>query len=226
MRTKPLDQTQLAFRNAIRQEEESDTDMLKLPFRAMAAIALLGLAPTQGHATGPGEMARNLAPGLSGSFIKEHAPTLAPFAHVRFCMKHPQECQVPQEGGAETPTIDMEAALSGVNREINKRIKQINDDDKADFGDSWTVASRSGDCEDIALAKRKELISIGWSPRALRIAVTRTAKGEGHAVLVVRTSKGDLVLDNRSDTVKGWTRTDLTWLKIQSSDNPRLWMSL
>lgn len=199
--------------------------MLKLPFRAMAAIAVFGLTPTLGHATGPGEMARGLAPVLSVSFIKEHAPTLAPFAHVRFCIKHPEDCQIAQAGVSEA-TPDMEAGLSGVNRAINKRIKQINDDDKKDFGDSWTVASGSGDCEDIALAKRKALIDIGWSPRALRIAVTRTSKGEGHAVLVVRTSKGDLVLDNRSDAVKTWMRTDLTWIKIQSAENPRLWMSL
>lgn len=200
--------------------------MLKLPFRALTIIATFGLAPTLGHAAGPGEMARGMAPGLSVTYIKEKTPTLAPFAHVRFCMKNPQDCAVTQAGAADTATEDMEAGLLAVNREINRRIKQINDDTNSDFGDSWKVASASGDCEDIALAKRKELIRMGWSPRSLRIAVTRTVAGEGHAVLVARTSKGDLVLDNRSDVVKNWKRTDLTWLKIQSSDNPRLWMTL
>ena len=37
-------------------------------------------------------------------------------------------------------------------------------------------------------------------PRALRIAVARTPPpGEGHAVLVVKTNNGDMVLDNRTN---------------------------
>lgn len=199
--------------------------MLKFSFRTLAMIATYAFTATHGQAAGPGELARGLAPGLSESFINEREPTLAPFAHVRFCMKNPSECQASDADGFEVATPSMEEELLTVNRTINRRVKQINDN-ADDFGDSWTVAQNFGDCEDIALAKRKELISKGWPSRALRIAVTKTRTGEGHAVLVARTSRGDLVLDNRHDAVKIWKSTDLTWLKIQSAENPRLWLSL
>ncbi len=199
--------------------------MLKFPFRTLAMIATYAFTATHGQAAGPGELARGLAPGLSDSFIRERAPTLAPFAHVRFCVKNPSECQASEAEVSEVATPSMEEELVAVNRAINRRVKQIKDNTD-DFGDSWKVAQNAGDCEDIALAKRKELISKGWPSRALRIAVTKTRGGEGHAVLVVRTSQGDLVLDNRHDGVKMWKSTDLTWLKIQSAENPRLWLAL
>ncbi|MNL69638.1 hypothetical protein D3C87_1945270 [compost metagenome] len=58
------------------------------------------------------------------------------------------------------------------------------------------------------------------------MAVARTRSGEGHAVLVVKTSKGDLVLDNRSSAIKPWRSTDLRWVKIQSGDNPKRWFAM
>ena len=59
--------------------------------------------------------------------------------------------------------------------------------------DSWEVNVAAGDCEDFVLTKRRKLISLGWSPRTLRIAVARTASGEGHAVVALRGA----VLDGR-----------------------------
>ena len=103
-------------------------------------------------------------------------------------------------------------------------IRPVND--RPDQGDVWQVNVKSGDCEDFALTKRDHLIAMGWSPRALRIAVTKTPYGEGHAVLVVKTDQGDLVLDNRTNAIKGWKDTDLRWLMIQSGDNPRVWYEL
>jgi predicted transglutaminase-like cysteine proteinase len=70
--------------------------------------------------------------------------------------------------------------------------------------DRWEADVAAGDCEDYALTKRRKLIALGWSARALRIAVARTASVEGHAVLVVATSQGDLVLDNCTMAVRGW----------------------
>jgi len=43
---------------------------------------------------------------------------------------------------------------------------------------------------------------------------------------VVKTSKGDLVLDNRTSAIRPWKNTDLRWVKIQSPDNPRLWLAI
>ena len=100
------------------------------------------------------------------------------------------------------------------------------EDASTDAGDVWQVGVAAGDCEEFALTKRRNLIALGWPSRALRIAVARTGSGEGHAVLVVKSSRGDLVLDNRTDEIKPWTQTDLRWVKIQSGDNPRLWYTM
>ena len=89
--------------------------------------------------------------------------------------------------------------------------------------DQWQVAPAAGDCEDYALTKRHMLIRSGWPASSLRLAVARTPWGEGHMVLVVRTSKGDLVLDNLTGSVRQWSKTGLRWEMIQSSRNPRNW---
>ena len=43
------------------------------------------------------------------------------------------------------------------------------------------------------------LIQAGWPREALLITVVRDKKGEGHAVLTVKTDKGEFILDNQED---------------------------
>ncbi len=45
-------------------------------------------------------------------------------------------------------------------------------------------------------------------------------------VLVVKTGKGDLVLDNRFAAIREWNKTGLRWVMIQSSANPARWMQV
>ncbi|MNL79260.1 hypothetical protein D3C87_2058250 [compost metagenome] len=84
----------------------------------------------------------------------------------------------------------------------------------------------AGDCEDFALTKRDKLIALGWPARALRVAVAKTSWGEGHAVLVVKTDRGDLVLDNRTNVIKDWRSAGLHWTMIQSAESPKVWHAL
>ncbi len=67
----------------------------------------------------------------------------------------------------------------------------------------------AGDCEDIALLKRRDLIEKGWPVGALLMTVVRQANGEGHAVLTVLTDRGDLVLDNLKSSDPGVERDAL-----------------
>ena len=83
-----------------------------------------------------------------------------------------------------------------------------------------------GDCEDLALLKQKMLEQRGWPAEALTIAVVREWNGAGHAVLVVSTDKGDLVLDNKTWKIESWTETPYTWVKRQSRKRPYVWVSL
>ena len=191
----------------------------------VTAVTLASLFAVQtAQAAGPAGIARGLKAAPAFSYISEKRRTTAPFAHVMFCAQNPSECEA--RGGASEISLNEFAnrQLRSVNASVNRSIRPVND--SQDQGDVWQVNVKSGDCEDFALTKRDHLIAMGWSPKALRIAVTKTPYGEGHAVLVVKTDQGDLVLDNRTNAIKGWKDTDLRWLMIQSGDNPRVWYEL
>ncbi|MBB4526537.1 UNVERIFIED_ORG: putative transglutaminase-like cysteine proteinase [Rhizobium sophorae] len=197
--------------------------MFKRALVTAAALASLFAVQTA-EAAGPGGFVRGLTKAQAFSYISEKRRTSAPFAHVLFCAQNPDECT--SHGGASEVFLSPFAnkQLRAINTSVNRSIRPV--DDRPDQGDVWQVNVKSGDCEDFALTKRDHLIAIGWSPKALRIAVTKTPGGEGHAVLVVKTDRGDLVLDNRTDAIKGWKDTDLRWLMIQSGENPRIWYEL
>ncbi len=91
----------------------------------------------------------------------------------------------------------------------------------------WTIPTDGyGSCHDYALAKRKELIDIGFPKAALRIAIVVTPWQKRHAVLTVATDKGDYVLDNLRDDVIAWNETGYTWIERQDSVRPLGWVSL
>ncbi len=174
------------------------------------------------RADGPAGAARGLKTAPVFSYISEKRRTAAPFAHVMFCARNPDECTV-RGDVSEVPLSPLaEKQLGDINASVNRSIRPTDERQ----GDVWQVNVKAGDCEDFALTKRDHLIAMGWSSKALRIAVTKTPAGKGHAVLVVKTDRGDLVLDNRTNAIKGWKDTDLRWLMIQSGDDPKIWYEL
>ena len=191
---------------------------------AAGLLALVGVESSD--AASLGGATRNLKKAPAAQFIAERHPTLAPFSHVLFCKENPGECS--GRGSRDvvvTITADKADELERVNRQVNRAIRPRHDRAGV-LGDRWSLAPQDGDCEDYALTKRHRLVALGWPASALRLAVVTTRQGEGHAVLVVKTSAGDLVLDNRTGLIKPWRDTGLRWVKIQSSENPRMWFSL
>ena len=83
-----------------------------------------------------------------------------------------------------------------------------------------------GDCEDYALEKRRELMNAGVPAGDLLMTVVRQPNGDGHAVLTVRTSLGEFILDNLETKVLAWTDTDYTYLKRQSTENSGVWVTI
>ncbi|MBX4959596.1 transglutaminase-like cysteine peptidase [Rhizobium lentis] len=194
-------------------------------------VTLLALAFTAGNAcsafaAGPAGLAYGMNDDSATSFISEKNKIIPPFAQVLFCAQNPAECR-DNNGLAVVALTDKEMLqLKDVNSAVNRTMIGRNDPRNELNGDVWKVNVRSGDCEDFALTKRSRLMAMGWSSRALRIATAFTPSGEGHAVLVVRTDKGDLVLDNRQSSIKNWRDTDLRWDKIQSGTDPYVWYRL
>jgi predicted transglutaminase-like cysteine proteinase len=92
--------------------------------------------------------------------------------------------------------------------------------------DRWDLPTDGrGDCEDFQLLKRKLLAEAGLPRRAMRMAVVVDDEGQGHAVLMIRTDRGDFVLDNKVSTVLPWHRTGYIFVKRESEESIG-WVSL
>lgn len=116
------------------------------------------------------------------------------------------------------------AQANRINREVNRRIREMTD--VANYGsvDYWTLPSNGrGDCEDFVLEKYQRLLAAGADGRDLAIAVVLDRHGENHAVLVLRHETGDLVLDNLASDIRPWNETGYRFLAMQTSDDKRLW---
>jgi predicted transglutaminase-like cysteine proteinase len=188
-------------------------------FVVFCLMAIVGI-PTEAWAATRNEN----HPNSTDSKILEGSPALAPFQHVRFCIRNPSDCSA--TSSAENPiaiTPEAMATLRAVNRTINASIRPIVKIHGTNLAEGWEIAPISGDCNDYAVTKRHVLLEKGLPSSALRLSVTRTSLGQGHLVLVVSTSKGDLVLDNLNPEILPWVSTDYQWLKIQSAVDPRLW---
>jgi len=66
------------------------------------------------------------------------------------------------------------------------------------------------------LQKRKMLLQAGWPREALLITVVRDKAGDGHAILTVKTDRGEYVLDNQTDAILLWSDTGYRFVKRQS----------
>ena len=157
----------------------------------------------------------------------ESGPTLAPFQHVRFCLRYPDDCR---SNSAESERVDLTAErlelLKRINHRVNSSIVAKPKAYGSNLENTWTIAPDQGDCNDYAVTKRHELLKRGLPSSALRLSVTKTAAGVGHLVLVVVTTKGDFVMDSLADTIQPWQTTDYRWLKIQSARDPNYWVAI
>ena len=154
--------------------------------------------------------------------------TRAPIGWVEFCADNPEECR---GGPTQARDIVMSQAawrdLNKVNDWVNETIKPMTDMDHWGVIEKWSLPTDGyGDCEDYVLMKRKMLIDAGWPREALLITVVRDKKGEGHAVLTVKSDKGEFILDNQDESILPWTETGYRFVKRQSQSDPNVWVSL
>ncbi len=154
-------------------------------------------------------------------------PTSVPVGAAEFCHTHTGECG-PNANFVETSTLTEERwnQLLSVNNTINSTVVPVTDEDLYHVAEYWTYPNGYGDCEDYVLAKRRALIQLGWAPSTLLISVVRETNGSGHAVLMVRTDRGDLVLDNQEGLIKLWSDTPYVFLKRQSQANSAQWVDI
>lgn len=156
---------------------------------------------------------------------------IAPFGAIAFCKRQPLECKnqrgqaIHAIGGKVALNPRLLSLLRTVNSSVNRSIRPVKDAGGRS-ADTWRVAVAAGDCEDIALTKRAALIRAGFPSAAALVATARLPSGQLHAVLVVRTDRGDYVLDNLVTSIRPWNATGYRWKKIQSPRNPAVWLSM
>ena len=117
--------------------------------------------------------------------------------------------------------------LVQVNHWVNDTIKPVTDLEHWGVVERWSYPDDGkGDCEDYVLLKRRMLMQAGWPREALLITVVRDHKGDGHAVLTVKTDKGDFILDNQAEDILLWSETGYRFVKRQSQSDPNVWVAL
>ncbi|WP_420360359.1 transglutaminase-like cysteine peptidase [Agrobacterium vitis] len=153
--------------------------------------------------------------------------TSQPIGHYEFCLRYKAECQVRSKPApARQVTEHGWDIVRAVNMDVNKSITPMTDMDVYGREEWWEYPVDAGDCEDFVLLKRKRLLQAGFSESDLLITVVRKPDGEGHAVLTLRTSTGDYILDNLVDDVKLWSETSYTYLKRQASFDTGRWVTI
>jgi predicted transglutaminase-like cysteine proteinase len=152
----------------------------------------------------------------------------APIGWVEFCADRPKECRTVT---SQPRDIVMSQTawkdLVRVNRWVNETIKPMTDQEHWGVIERWSYPTDGyGDCEDYVLLKRKMLIEAGWPREALLITVVRDKKGDGHAVLTVKTDRGEFILDNQNENVLAWQDTGYRFVKRQSQADQNVWVAL
>ncbi|MEC5410714.1 transglutaminase-like cysteine peptidase [Aurantimonas sp. C2-5-R2] len=188
-------------------------------FRAFGATVLLCLSVT----------ATSARSEPRGAFMGLGNPTTQPIGHLLFCQEYSRECEPPAAGITAAPlklSRPLILSVAAVNTTINARIKARSDLDIYGVEERWAYPAVEGDCEDFVLLKRRVLSQKGIDLANLLITVVLRPDGEGHAVLTLRTTQGDFILDNLEWRILAWADTPYKYLKRQSSADPGRWIDI
>jgi predicted transglutaminase-like cysteine proteinase len=155
-------------------------------------------------------------------------PSGVPRGYYELCRRGSSVCRAQSgalradRGGAVQLTPNLVRQLEEINLSVNREIRPTSDAPNWDY---WSVGLGRGDCEDYALTKKQALMTKGWPSSALVIALAQ-ARGQQHALLIVRTTNGDFALDNLRDKIVGWDKTGYRFEKVQSPRDVWTWHGL
>jgi predicted transglutaminase-like cysteine proteinase len=161
-------------------------------------------------------------------FVAVGGNSRPPIGWVEFCGEMPRECS-PALAAQRDVVLTTKAwkDLVRINRWTNETIRPMTDVEHWGVVEKWSYPDDGyGDCEDYVLLKQRLLIQAGWPRSALLITVVRDRKGDGHAVLTVKTDKGEFILDNQNEAILLWSDTGYRFVKRQSQSNPNVWVDL
>jgi predicted transglutaminase-like cysteine proteinase len=190
-----------------------------------AILAVAAGAAVAGERTA--SLGRYSVPGRAG-FVAVGDPTRPPIGWVEFCIGRRAECATrPSTPRDIVLTAKAWTDLVKVNTWVNDSVQPVTDLEHWGVVERWSYPDDGkGDCEDYVLLKRRMLMQAGWPREALLITVVRQKNGEGHAVLTVKTDKGEFILDNLEAQILPWTETGYRYIKRQSQSDPNVWIAI
>ena len=183
---------------------------------ALATLFIVGATPTASVAND-----REL-------FIAVGGQARPPIGWTEFCIEYSPECETrPMEARDVVLTPKAWRDLAQINKWVNDSVWPMTDMDHWGVIDRWNYPDDGyGDCEDYVLLKRKLLMRAGWPRQALLITVVLDHNGDGHAVLTVKSDKGEFILDNQNPEIVLWSETGYRFVKRQSQTDPNAWVGL
>lgn len=185
-----------------------------------------------GAAVSVAAVAYAATPGAAGSlpsatFAPTGGATSIPYGWVDFCRRNAGECEAHDTVRDIRLTAKTLKTIAAVNKWVNGNIEPLSDMAHWGVADHWDYPDDGrGDCEDYLLLKRKHLVEAGFPASALLVTVVKDKKGEGHAVLTVKTDRGEFILDNMTDKIVSWDKTGYRFVKRQSQEAPNVWVTI
>ena len=200
-------------------------------FRGFLSLSLAGALCVSASLVLGGERLAMLpleAMVMAPASLKVGGAAREPMGWTDFCKRYQGECDAK---AAPPQDIVFDAAarqtIARINSAVNAEITPATDREMWGSEERWDfpIGGR-GDCEDYVLLKRARLMAEGFARESLLITVVTDLQGDGHAVLTVKTDRGDYVLDNMNDQVKLWRETPYGFVKRQSQFDQNAWVSL
>jgi len=197
--------------------------------RGVGISAVMAFVATSAAFAAAASSAAELTPKISAAgYARTGEETSVPFGWLDFCGRHADACddaaRAPRDIALTRPAF---GRVAEINAAVNKAIEPVADQEHHGVIDRWDFpGDGKGDCEDYALLKRRLLMEAGFPREALLMTVVKEENGDGHAVLTVKTDRGEFVLDNLSDKVLPWTQTPYRFVKRQSQKNQNVWVAI
>jgi predicted transglutaminase-like cysteine proteinase len=138
--------------------------------------------------------------------------------------------------GADRQPIALDAEnvqlLASVNARINNAILFMPSQDR-NGPPAWRMPIAEagggrayGDCKDYVLEKRRALLAAGVPEAALTIALVENNQRKAHAVLLVDTDRGELVLDSADSRILPWNQARYHWVSRQVRGELLQWVNI
>ncbi len=167
----------------------------------------------------------NAASANETAFIKVISASPPPSGAKQLCRQYSWACA--NKGVVSLSSAQELQLVKKINRRVNASTREVTDQSQYKTRELWALpTSRGGDCEDFALLKKRDLINAGINPRKLLLATVLDTKRSAHAVLIYRSSQGDVVLDNLTNRVKPWAATNYLFLRMQDPNQPKKWVGV